>query len=114
MFSPVTCIPTSMPASLLTGIEVGSELQNIAHGTQPGAFGWLSWTGAVSIRPLVLSLTPPGDSGLFVNPRNSDDHLLSPGDWVSGRPGVANADDVRSALDVLLAGTLEDRSPGAV
>lgn len=37
----LTCdvYPVAVPVSLPTGIEVGTELQNIAHGAQPGAFG---------------------------------------------------------------------------
>jgi hypothetical protein len=49
----------------------------------------------------VNSLTPPGDSNTYLNPNNSNDHSVSLGDWVSGRPGVANSRGVRDTLDVL-------------
>jgi hypothetical protein len=47
------------------------------------------------------SLTPPGDGDAYVNPNAPNDHRLSVGDWVYGRPGVANSKGVRDALDAL-------------
>lgn len=50
---------------------------------------------------LVKSLRLPGNSDIYVNPVDQD-HRVSTGDWVRGRPGVANASDVRWALDALI------------
>jgi hypothetical protein len=83
------------------GVIPGQPLPDIYNGTGPGNFGWLSWTGEQGVPALVNSLTPPGDSYAYVNPFDPNDHSLSPGDWVHGRPGVANARSVRDALDVL-------------
>jgi hypothetical protein len=49
----------------------------------------------------VQSLTPPGDSGTYINPNDPNDRTLSVTDWVYGRPGVANSSGVRDALDAL-------------
>lgn len=80
---------------------MGQELVDIYNGDGPGNFGWLSWTGGPSVPTLVQSLTPPGDSNTYVNPDNPDDHALSVGDWVHGKPGVSNSRLVRDALDNL-------------
>jgi hypothetical protein len=74
---------------------------NSANGTRPGTFGWLTWTGEPSEPALMKSLMPPGDSASYINPDNAADHLVSIGDWVPGRPGVANSAAVRAALDRL-------------
>ena len=50
---------------------------------------------------LVTSLTPPGDSYTYINPGSPADHVVSIGDWVQDRPGVANSGIVREALDSL-------------
>jgi hypothetical protein len=76
-------------------------LPDVYNGAGQGNFGWLSWTGANGEPVLVGSLTPPGDSGTYVNPNDPADHVLSVGDWVYGRPGVANSRGVRDALDAL-------------
>jgi len=80
---------------------MGDVIPNIYNGAQPGNFGWLSWTGAPSTRALATSLTPPGNSGTYVNPHDPNDHTLSIGDFMQGRPGVSNSNDVRQALDAL-------------
>jgi uncharacterized repeat protein (TIGR01451 family) len=93
--------PIALHANSLEGVAVGDIIQDIFNGAQPGNFGWLTWTGDNSIPSLVTSLTPPGDSNTYINARNLDDHTVSIGDWVQGRPGVANAILVRDALDRL-------------
>ena len=50
---------------------------------------------------LVYSLTPPGNSQTYINPDDPNDHIVSPGDDVSGRPGVADGVAIRRALDNL-------------
>lgn len=82
-------------------MAAGDLIEDIFNGAQPGNFGWLTWTGDNGIPSLVTSLNPPGDSMTYINPRNPDDHTVSIGDWVEGRPGVANASPVRNALDRL-------------
>jgi len=76
-------------------------------GAQPGNFGWLSWNGTMSEGYLCESLTPPGTSYQYINPDDPKDHAITVGDWVWGRPGVANSIAVRDALDNLQdSGTL--------
>jgi hypothetical protein len=79
----------------------GQTLPDVYNGAEHGNFGWLSWTGANGEPVLVNSLTPPGNSATYINPNNSNDHTSSLGDWVFGRPGVANSRVVRDALDML-------------
>jgi len=50
---------------------------------------------------LVASLTPPGDSETYINPDDTDDHVVSIGDWVQGKPGVSNSKNIRETLDEL-------------
>ncbi|HET9493550.1 MAG TPA: hypothetical protein VFR15_04915, partial [Chloroflexia bacterium] len=93
--------PIALHASSLQGVPIGGELVDIYNGTQPGNFGWLSWTGATSEPTLATSLFPPGDVDTYVNPNNPVDHTVSVGDWVQGRPGVANSTSIRAALEEL-------------
>jgi uncharacterized repeat protein (TIGR01451 family) len=93
--------PIALHASTIQGVAPGSLLPDVFNGSQAGNFGWLTWTGANSVPSLITSLTPPGDSGAYTNPNNPADHTVSAGDQVQGRPGVANASEVRSALDTL-------------
>ncbi|MEK7683839.1 MAG: Ig-like domain-containing protein, partial [Verrucomicrobiota bacterium] len=90
-----------MPSQALRTAEVGAVLPDIWEGRQPGHFGWLTWTGHPSVPTLVQSLTPPGNSAAYLNPHHPADHVISPGDWVLGKPGVANSKNVREALDRL-------------
>ncbi len=93
--------PIAFHANSLVGVAVGDIAEDIYNGTQPGNFGWLTWAGSPSVGTLVTSLTPPGDSYTYLNPSNPADHVVSVGDWIQGRPGVANSSDVRAALDGL-------------
>lgn len=76
-------------------------MPDVFNGSQPGNFGWLTWTGASSVPSLVDGLTPPRNSDAYTNPNDSSDHIVSVGDPVQGRPGVENASEVRDALDTL-------------
>jgi hypothetical protein len=80
---------------------VGNSLYDILNGTQPGNFGWLSWTGNTETQVFVASLTPPGNNSTYINPNAPSDHIMSVGDWITGLPGVRNAKEVRDALDRL-------------
>jgi len=93
--------PIALHVEMLTEAQVGDELMDVYNGAGSGDFGWLSWTGDPSALTLARSLTQPGDSDTYVNPADSDDHMLSVGDWVYGKPGVSNARSVRDALDML-------------
>lgn len=101
--APSALYPIALHRSSIQSVLVGQALPDVYNGAEQGNFGWLSWTGANSEPVLVQSLTPPGNSQTYVNPNNSSDHILSIGDWVYGRPGVANSKSVRDALDVLKA-----------
>lgn len=93
--------PITLHWDTVRGAKPGDLLKDILNGTRPGNFGWLTWTGDQSINALVRSLTPPGDSYTYINPDDPQDHTVSPGDWVYGRPGVADSRRVRAALDAL-------------
>src|SRR5689334_24233792 len=68
-----TCpsFPIALPAQLLNNAPTNSVIMNIVLGNQLNNFGWLSWTGDPSDAALVASLTPPGDSGNYINPDNA-------------------------------------------
>jgi hypothetical protein len=93
--------PIALYLNTVLTATAGQALPDIYTGAGPGNFGWLSWTGAQGEPALATSLTPPGDSDTFINPYNPADHVVSTGDWVRGRPGVANAKSIRDALDAL-------------
>lgn len=93
--------PIALSLRNVTGVPVGTILPDIYNGVQPGNFGWLTWRGSPSEPTLVTSLTPPGNSDTYINPFDRADHVISIGDWVQGKPGVSNSDQVRKALDVL-------------
>jgi hypothetical protein len=93
--------PIAMSLQTLSNAVPGTVLTNIWNGTDPGNFGWLSWTGDPDEPTLINSLTQPGDSFTYVNPDNANDHNLVVGDWVSGKPGVSNGKHVRASLDAL-------------
>ncbi len=93
--------PIALSQKTLTNVAIGATLPDIYNGVQPGNFGWLTWAGSPSEPTLVTSLTPPGNSSTYINPSNKNDHVVSVGDWVRGKPGVSNSDKVRKALDAL-------------
>jgi hypothetical protein len=94
--------PIALNQETLVGAEPGDILDDIMNGGQPGNFGWLTWNGNNNVPALVASLTPPGNSHIYENPNDPDDHIVSIGDWVEGKPGVSNASGVRNALDNLI------------
>jgi len=93
--------PIALDRRNLAGVRVGDILPDIYNGVQPGNFGWLTWAGSPNEPTLMTSLTPPGNSGTYINPMNRRDHVVSIGDWVQGKPGISNSDRVRRALDTL-------------
>jgi hypothetical protein len=93
--------PFALHLDVLSGVAPGDVIEDIFYGQQPGNFGWLTWTGDPAAPVLIDSLTPPGDSHTYTNPDDAEDGVVSVGDWVYGRPGVANARNVRATLDTL-------------
>jgi hypothetical protein len=94
--------PIALSQAMLNGADEGDILDDIWNGGQPGNFGWLTWNGSNNVPSLIASLTPPGNSHIYENPDDPDDHIVSIGDWVEGKPGVSNAIGVRNALDNLI------------
>ncbi len=92
--------PIALAAQRITNAAPGDVIADILNGAQAGNFGWLTWAGSPNEPTLVKSLTGP-DSATYVNPDASQDHQVSIGDWVQGKPGVSNAKAVRDALDAL-------------
>ena len=93
--------PIAVSVNTLATAAVGDILPDIFNGTQPGNFGWLSWTGKPNEPTLVNSLTAPGDSADYINPLAPSDHEIKTGKWISGKPGVSNSAGVRNALNTL-------------
>jgi hypothetical protein len=93
--------PIALHKKSLTGVKVGGLICDIYNGVRPGNFGWLTWARSPSEPTLVKSLTPPGNSGTYSNPDARDDHVVSVGDWVQGKPGISNSRQVRAALEAL-------------
>ena len=93
--------PIALSVKNVEGVPIGTVIADIYNGVQPGNFGWLTWAGSPSEPTLMTSLKPPGDSDTYINPYNPRDRVLSVGDWVQGRPGVANSSSVRRQLDIL-------------
>ncbi|MGH2516643.1 MAG: Ig-like domain-containing protein, partial [Ktedonobacterales bacterium] len=93
--------PIALHTSSIAGKSAGDPIGDIYNGSAPGNFGWLSWTGDPSEPALVASLTPPGNSSTYIDPNNANNHTLSMGDWVDGKPGVSNSKGVRDALTQL-------------
>lgn len=100
---PSTCAlhPIAFHNSTLANIAIGQDIVDILNGTEQGNFGWLSWRGDQSILSLIASLLLPGTSRFYTNPENSDDHVVSIGDWVHGRLDAANAIALRAAMELL-------------
>jgi PKD repeat protein len=101
LVAPSALYPIALHHSTVLSATVGQPLPDVFNGTGPGNFGWLTWTGANGEPVLVHSLTPPGDSNTYANPNDPNDHSVSVGDWVYGRPGVSNSKGMRNALDAL-------------
>lgn len=94
--------PIALHEQTLVGVNSGDTLSDIYNGSKPGNFGWLTWTGSNSNNTLATSLTMPGDSDTYINPYDANDHVVSVGDWVEGKPGVSNSSAVSTALDQLI------------
>jgi hypothetical protein len=94
--------PIALSVQTLNGVVEGSLLDDIFNGSQPGNFGWLTWTGDPSEPTLSASLSLAGDSYTYVNPFDASDTVVSAGDWVQGKPGLSNSKGVRMSLDDLV------------
>ncbi len=93
--------PIALSVQTVANAQPGTTITNIFNGSQPGSFGWLTWTGSPKELALVYSLTPPGDSFLCTDPFNPANHTVQVGGWVQGKPGVSNSKKVRDALNYL-------------
>jgi hypothetical protein len=100
--SPCDLYPIALFAGHLVGAVEGQTINDVLNASQSGHIGWLTWTGSASDPTLAASLTPPGDSAGYVNPGDTNDHVVSVGDWVCGAPGTKNSSSVRAALDALI------------
>ncbi len=98
--TPAACelYPIALSAQMLLHVQAGDTFYDIINGNSPGQFGWLAWDGAKDVPSLAASLTPPGNSHTYVNPSDANDHMVSVGDWVWGKPGASNAQQMRDAL----------------
>lgn len=92
--------PIAFSSLSFKDLKAGSNLE-INGAEQPGSFSWLTWTGNPNANLLAASLTPPGNSGTYINPDNPQDTVISSGDWVIGVPGVVNSSAVGKALSQL-------------
>lgn len=93
--------PIAVRQQTLAGVGVGTVVNNILNGAGGKYIGWLSWNGDTATSALVTSLTPPGNSSTYVNPRNANDRVLSLGDYVSGRSDSPTTTNVRNRLETL-------------
>jgi Flp pilus assembly protein TadG len=76
----------------------------------PGNFGWLSWDGSNATSDQVEALTPPGTSYKYYNPgqppnwvADPNDHTITVGKWIQGKPGNKNANGVLDQLDKFIS-----------
>jgi hypothetical protein len=102
---PSTCqlFPIALSADLLQGVIDQYSLYDANYGIESRDFGWLTWDGDTLTDTLAVSLSPPGNSSSYTNPDDPDDHTVSVGDWVLGRPQVEddNSPNVERAMSVL-------------
>jgi hypothetical protein len=97
---PASCqlYPLVLNADFIGGLRVHFGVGEMSYGATSSDFGWLDWTGPAVSDTLASSLTPPGDSDAYINPDDPQDHTVSVGDWVAGRPEVSGDQDVDLAL----------------
>ncbi len=100
--SSCSLIPVAISESTLSAAVPGDEFTEISLRESSGNFSWLTWAGSPSSPVLANSLTLPGDSDSYVNPDDSSDLALHPGDWAQGAPGVTGSSAVKTALNALL------------
>src|SRR6266850_5025617 len=93
--------PVALSADLFTNAQPETVILDIQRGTDSGNFGWLTWTGDPNESTLAASLTGSGNSETYTNPTNAEDHAVSVGDLVQGKPGASNSSAIRDALDAL-------------
>jgi hypothetical protein len=93
--------PIGLSADLFANTEINTVIADIPRGTDSGDFGWLTWTGDPDPATLAASLAAPGNSETYTNPNDAEDHQVSVGDWVQGKPGGSHSSAVRDALAAL-------------
>ncbi|MEM8960784.1 MAG: PKD domain-containing protein [Acidobacteriota bacterium] len=102
--APTGCelYPISFHWSLVDGVNLGGELVDVPLGDTQSDFTWLTWDGDHGLASLIAALTPPGTSGLYQNPLDPTDSVVSHDDWVSARDDLAVDAGLQSALDSLI------------
>ena len=93
--------PIAIDEDVVAQAAVGQLFDDIEMGGNHSQFSWVTWAGSPNVPTLVSSLTVPGNSDTYVNPNDDNDHLVSVGDELMGKPGVSNAKAVRNALSAL-------------
>lgn len=93
-------LPIAISEESLQGLSNYWGLHDSKYGISGTNFGWLTWDGNTVTKTLALSLAPPGDSSIYTNPDDPEDHTVSVGDWVLGRPEILgkNNQNVENAL----------------
>ena len=99
-------MPIAVWEHTFSGLAPGTTA-NIFNGTQPGNFGWLSWTGVTDAVALEESLRPPGTSDQYIDPDTGETGSLGPGSNVMGLTGVNSSSGVVGALDDLIGEVIQ-------
>jgi len=99
--------PIAFPQATYTANQiVVVTLQN----SLPGNFGWLHWNGndsSMTPSDLATSLTAPGNSSTYQNPKVFGDTVINVGDKIKGDTGVERAKAVINALNGLVGQTID-------
>jgi hypothetical protein len=90
--------PIAIHEDTLNSLNIGDTVYGLRNGKHASDFGWLSWTGDKGVSSFVDSLSAPGNSFTYENPFDANDHEVSIGDWVWGKPGLSNACILNHAL----------------
>lgn len=94
--------PISLSEEFLGGVPIGGNVDAVEYGSDDINFSWLTWTGDRSTPSLAISLLPPGNSYLYMNPYNIFDHRIDAGDWVKAVGDKSNEYLLSHKLDNLL------------
>ena len=100
---PATCdvYPFTLSSTLIKHYQAGQsfKIRNSRKSTQH--FGWLSWNFDHSVNALNKSLTPPGNSDLYINPVNWKNETLADDKWVKGIYGAGYSRSLHWSLKKL-------------
>lgn len=108
--SPVTTsnhlMPFAVSANLVASARTGYSMGTIPVGTGTKAFCWLAWNSNTSESVWNASMDYPGNSNNYVNPSNSGDHQINPGDRIKCFTDVSNSSTNRQSVTDLAGKTL--------